>query len=51
LVELRELGELGQLLLGLKAGYTVDEISVKREWTALQRIDVLKQLDAYGERV
>ena len=34
--ELRALGEVGQFVLGLVAGFSSDEIADKREWTAEQ---------------
>ena len=40
---LRELGELGQLILGLRAGYSVAEIAEKREWTESQCADVYRR--------
>ena len=40
--KLRAVGELGQLVLGMVAGYSPDEVAVKREWTPEQK-DLLVQ--------
>jgi hypothetical protein len=37
LEEWRQLGEVGQLLVGLHAGYTEAEIAAKRQWSPTDR--------------
>ncbi|GEM_PF-6260750 len=45
--QLRELGEVGQLIMGLRYGYSLAEIASKREWddeTTLAVLNEAKQL-------
>lgn len=43
LVKLRKLGEVGQFVLGILAGYTEQEIAQKREWNTLQMRQIKRQ--------
>lgn len=49
LTEWRTLGELGQLLCGLSAGYSIDEVAVMRGWTPQQARKLKREAIAWGE--
>lgn len=43
----RALGEAGQLIAGIKAGYSPDEVAIKREWTEAELKQYVLEAAAY----